>query len=1063
MINLSELGYRFHPAILLTIALLMVFGTVSYFSLPAREDPKLTIREAVIVTPFPGMNASRVDDLITKPLSEAIQSIPEMKEVRSTSMEGQSIIHAEVAFEHSNLAQIWDKMRDKVEEARAQLPDGTGVPIINDEFGDVSVITLALQSDEFDMFELGDLAEHIREQVYTIKGTRKVDILGRPEERVFIEMPNAVQAQLGVSLSAVAQQLATQNVVTPGGSVETESRRLSIAPSGNFQSLTEIENALIELPGSRTVRLGDYADVRKGVEDPARQRAYYNGKPALVFSISMQASQSVLNYSKVAIEKIDKIRASLPAGVTLNTVTYQATAVENTVYGVSINVIQTLFIVLGVVILFLGLRTGLIVGAIVPIVVLITLAVMGFAEIRIQRMSMATIVIALGLLVDNGIVIAEDFKNRLGEGVDRLDAVGQTGRELALPLLSSTLTTILVFLPLMLSQDGSGEYTRSIAQVIIISLSASWLVAMLVTPTLCYWFATAPQDEDQDGWRARYVDRSFRQARKRFDTDLRRIFTRPRLFLGAVAGAFALAIVGLGLVPQQFFPASDRPEVLVFVDMPVGTSSAKTDRTVRAISEHLHENEDYPKIESVAAYSGFGGPRFVLSLSPVDPAPNRGYMVIRTDNEQTRDEYVKRLRKDLAGEFPDARLRISSMFLGPADTGILQLQVRGPDETVLIETGERIAEVFRGVEGTIDVFSDWKNPSTQLTLDIDQAAARAAGVTSSDVATSLATYFSGRSVGVYRDGDDQVPIQLRAPRNERVDPARLQSAIIFPSAGDRPVQLAEIAEISLQAQPGRILSENLIKTLTIEGRPLNVTAQDMITQIQPQFDEIEASLPPGHFLEYDGIIEKQVEGNAELFSNFPLMMALIVILLVLQFNGFGRASIVLSILPLSIIGASIGLLVFRADFGFTVILGLFALFGILINNAIVLIDRIDIERAALDPDDPDYENASREAIISACLRRFRPIVMTMITTIVGLFPLIISQDVLFYGMATALAGGLIVGTVLTLGVVPVLYILFLEERKAAPGDDKSSGSLTGWLKSRLNWVKWNNESPNPAA
>jgi len=1060
MINLSEWGYRNHAAILLAIALMMIFGVVSYFTLPAREDPKLTIREAVVVTPYAGMNAQRVDELITKPLAEAIQSIPEMKEVRATSMEGQSIIHAEVAFQHPDLPQIWDELRNKVEEASIQLPQGAGEPIINDEFGDVSVITLALQSDEFDMFELGDLAEHIREQLYTVDGTRKIDILGRPGERVYVNVPNAVQAQLGISLDDVAGQLQAQNVVMPGGAVETESRRLSIAPSGNFEALSEIENVLIRLPDGGTVRLGDYAQVERGLDEPAGQRAYFNSKPAIIFAISMEASYSVLNYSERAVAEIDRVRASLPAGVSLSTVTYQATAVENSVYGVSINVVQTLFIVLAVVILFLGMRTGLIVGSIVPLVVLITLAVMGFSEIRIQRMSLATIVIALGLLVDNGIVIAEDFKNRLADGVDRRHAVGQTGRELAFPLLSSTITTILVFLPLMLAADSSGEYTRSIALVILISLTASWLIAMLVTPTLCYWFAK-PEQEEKENWRKRNVDKAFRRSRRRYEVILRGILARRKLFLGGVVAAFLAAGFAMGLVPQQFFPASDRPEILIYADMPVGTSSAKTDSTIAAISSHLEDKEKYPDIESVAAYSGFGGPRFVLSLAPVDPAPNRGFMVIRTDDRETRDEYVKLFRRDLANAFPEARLRISSMFLGPSDTQILQLQVRGPDDEVLIETGEKLADVFRSVEGTIDVFSDWKNPTTQLTLDIDQTAARAAGITSADVSSSLATYFSGRSVGVYRDGDDQVPIILRAPDHERIDPGRVASAIVFPSAGGSPIQLGEIATISLEPKPGRIQSEDLIKTLTIEGRPLLVSPEDMIAQIQPQIDEIAASLPPGHFLEYDGIIEQTAEGNEELFSNFPLMIALIIVLLVLQFGGFKRAGIVFLILPLSIIGAAIGLLLLQASFGFMVILGLFALFGILINNAIVLIDRIDIERAAItEGTDKDYDEAAFEAIISACLRRFRPIIMTMITTIVGLLPLIIGQDVLFYGMASAIAGGLIVGTVLTLGVVPVLYAMFFAETK---GQDDTSHiiSYSGWARLR-DRLRWNRKSQNPA-
>ncbi|MEM7689288.1 MAG: efflux RND transporter permease subunit [Pseudomonadota bacterium] len=1060
---IATLGLRFSSGIFLIVALLMVFGVMSYFSLPAREDPKLTIREAVVVVPYPGMSAERVDTLITQPMAEAIQSIPEMKEIRATSMEGQSIIHAEVEFGYPDLEQIWDELRSKVEETRDQLPPGALTPIINDEFGDVSVITLALQSDEFDMFELGDLSDHIREQIYTIDGTNKVEILGRPEERVYIEMPNAMLAQLGVSLDAIAGQLQAQNIVIPGGSVETESRSLSIEPSGNFQTLDEIENALIRLPGGSTVRLGDYAQVKRTLDDPPGRRAYFNSDPAIIFAVSMNPDVSVLNYSERAVKRIDEIRQSLPAGVELNRVTYQAEPVETAVYGVSINVLQTLVIVLAVVILFLGLRTGLIVGSIVPAVVLTTLAMMGFFEIRIQRMSLATIVIALGLLVDNGIVIAEDYKNRIGEGVERKDAVGQTVRELALPLLSSTITTILVFLPLMLAQDGSGEYTRSIAQVILISLTSSWFIAMLVTPVLCYWFAK-PESEEKENWRKRNVDKAFGYTRDRYEGLLKWLLTHKALFLGGIVAAFLLAGFGMSTVKQEFFPQSDRPEVLIYADLPVGTSSVKTDDTMSGLSRFLNDKERYPDVDTVAAYSGFGGPRFVLSLAPVDPAPNRGFMVVRTKDAATRDAYVKQFRADLASEFPGVRLRISSMFLGPSDTAILQAQVRGPDSDTLIEAGDRLAGIFKSVPGTIDVFSDWKNPTTQLDVTVDQGAARQAGVTSTDVATALSTYFSGRPINVFREGDDNVPIVVRGADRERTDPARVQSLVVYPMNGGPAVTLGEVARISYVPQPGRIQSEDLIKTLTIEGRPLATTPEDMIAQIQPQIDELEASLPPGHFIEYDGIIEQQQEGNAELFSTFPAVLAVIVILMVFQFNGFKRTGIVMLILPLSIIGAALGLILLGASFGFMVILGLFALIGILINNAIVLIDRIDIERSEIaEDDDVDFDKAARDAVISACLRRFRPIMMTMITTIVGLLPLIIAQDVLFYGMSAAIAGGLIVGTILTLGVVPVLYTLFFDSSSEREDDAEHKDGTRGWFAQRWDWAKSRIASLSPQA
>ena len=1045
MKGLSEAGFRARPVVFLIVALLMIFGVFSYFTLPAREDPQITIREVVVSTSYPGLEASRVERLITTPLAEAIMTIPSMKEVRATSMEGQSIIHAEVEFSATDLDQVWDEIADKVDETMPLLPEGTRTPFINDEFGDVAVITMALQSRDTGMAELGDLSEHIRNQLYTIEGTRKVDILGRPDERVYIKMDNTTLAQLGVPFSAIARALEGQNVVAPGGTIETESRRIAIQPTGAFDSVEEIENLFVDLgEGVGTIRLGDYASVERGFLDPPRQRAFFNGEPAIVFAVSMLEDQSVINYAGRAEEFIDELRETMPAGVELNVMTWQADPVKEAVYGVSFNVLQTLVIVLGVVILFLGVRTGLIVGSIVPVVILVTLAIMGFFGIKLERMSLATLVIALGLLVDNGIVIAEDFKTRLSEGVEKRDAIGQTGNELALPLLASTITTILVFLPLMLAQDGSGEYTRNISLVILISLLSSWVIAMTVTPTLCYWFAK-PTDKDNQGKIRRKVDDAFEWANVRYEKLLRWSLAHRKLFLGAMVAAFFAAGASLQLVPQQFFPASDRPQILIYADMPVGTSSRAMTERVEEISQFIDDAERYPDFESVASYSGFGGPRFVLSLSPADPAPNRGFFVVNAKDAEARDGGVKELRRDLARQFPDTRLRIAGMFLGPSDPNITQVQVRGPDREVLLETGDRLATIFADVDGNIDIFSDWEAPSLQFRVTVDQAAARAAGVTSMDVSNALSAFYSGQSAGVFREGDDLVPIVLRAEERERRDPGMVEAVTL--TGRDDSVQLGEIATVSLLPQQGRIHSENLIETLTVETRPTATTPQDLVPMVQDQLDELEASLPPGHLIEWDGIVATSQEGNRALFANLPLMVGLIVIMLVAQFGGFRRAGIIILTIPLSLIGAAIGLHVMRAYFGFMVILGLFSLVGIVINNAIVLVDRIGIERKEQEDRDEESEEDDEDetlttAIVTASLRRFRPILMTTITTILGLLPLIIARDVLFYGMASAIAFGLLVGTILTLGVVPVLYAWFFGAEKENAQEAQSGGPAT---------------------
>lgn len=1029
MMSISSIGFRYRAVVFLILGLAMISGVWNYFTLPAREDPGITIREAVVSTQHPGMAAGQIDRLISQPLSEAIQTMDSIKEIRATSMNGISIIHVELKDSVNELDQTWDELRRTVSDLRS-LPDGTITPAINDDFGDVAVITAALHSRDFDMIELNDYGEHVRDQLYAIDGTKRVDIVGQRQERVYVEISNAVFAELGIPQEAVVSALASQNVVAAGGEIDTGFRRLAVHPSGEFTSLREIEDMLVPLgPQRGTIRLGDFATVSMGTRDPPGQTAYFNGEPAVVFAIAMDADQSVINYGARAKTAIEEIAKSLPAGVELDIMTFQADQVENTVYGVSFNVLQTLAIVLGVVILFLGVRTGLIVGSTVPAVMLITLAIMGLVDMQLERMSLATLVIALGLLVDNGIVIAEDFKLRIEEGVSREDAVDQTGRELAMPLLSSSLTTILVFMPFMLSQHQSGEYTRAISLVILISLLTSWFVAMLATPTLCYYFSHKEDPETQPQWRKR-IDTFFLKTSTRYEALLQRVLPRKKLFLGSMLAILILSGLSMQLVPAQFFPSSDRPQVLVYLETPAGTSSKATDQRVREIAKFLGDKERFPDFESTAAYSGFGGPRFVLSLTPIDPALNKGFIVVNATSEDARNEGIVKLRTELADNFSDVRARIAPMFLGPSDPNVLQLQVRGPDAKVLTEKGKQIAAMMAEVPGTIDIWSDWENPTTSIAVEVDQTAAQRAGVTSADVSRSLAGFFNGRSVGAFRDGDDQVPIVARATAEERSDPARLETATVFSEGQARSVPLGQVAKVQVRPEYGRIQRENLLKTVTIEARPIEVSPEDMVPAMADRLEELRADLPPGHFIEYDGIIVSSAEGRGALFAFMPMCIAIIFVLLVAQFGDFKRTAIIVITIPLVLIGAALGLHLMQASFGFMVILGFFSLAGIIINNAIVLIDRIDIERE-------EDGVTMLEAIVHASVRRFRPIVVTTVTTIVGLFPLILQQDVLFYGMASAIAFGLAVGTLLTLGVVPALYSLFFASDASTKGEEEA--------------------------
>ncbi|XOV78270.1 MAG: efflux RND transporter permease subunit [Aestuariibacter sp.] len=1013
--NLTTLSFHYRKPVLLILALLLINGVIAYFTLPAKEDPSITIRQAVVSTSYPGMSPDRVELLITKKLEEEIRKIPEVEKITSTSSTGLSIIHVEVYDRYFDLDLIWQDLRNKVNAARANLPSGTNTPLVNDSYGDVAVITLALTADGFSQADMSDMVTHIRDTLYTVAGTEKVDIMGAQEERIFLEASTAKLSQLGISPTALTQELKKQNIISPGGQIDTGARNFVIEPTGNFNSVDDIGATHIAIPGSEeTLALKDLLTIKRGYRDPIYQPAYFNGKPAIMLAINMADNFNILEYAPRMKAKIDEIEATLPIGYHINISTFQAEQVEKTVMGVSFSVLQTLAIVLVVVILFLGVRTGLVVGSIIPFVMLVTLAIMQLTGISLQRMSLATLIIALGLLVDNGIVIAEDFKRRLEGGTERMAALAEGGKELAVPLLISSLTTILFFIPLMLAEHVAGEYTRSISLVIMITLLSSWVLALCVTPILCYFFISARKPENSS---EQLVDVGLMdKVNTLYSHFIHWVLSHKGLFGIIMLGLFVLALLGFGQAKQQFFPDSDRNQLIVTLDMANGTSSRTMDKQMNEIFSWLDDKQRFPEIENFTGYVGYGGPRFVMSLNPIDPADNKAFMVINIQNPNKVGEMQHRLHNAFIEQFPNVRARVEKMFLGPSDSNTIEIQVKGPDKDIIYAKAQEIIDLLYTIPNTVNIRQDWENMIVKVQVQVDQHRARRAGVTSADIADALQSYFSGATVTEFREEDDIIPVMFRAQDTERFNLDRLRTATIYSSKLQQAVPLFQVAEIGPVFQYAQVQRENLFRTVSVEARNLYLSAEDLKVLIDKDLKALEVDLPVNHHIEYDGVIVQSAEAGQALSANMPLAIAVVIILLVFQFNSFRRMAIIVLTIPLSIIGTAIGLLIMDAPAGFMVTLGIYSLAGIIINNAIVLIDRIDIER-----------NSGRDAydaIVAACKTRLRPITMTTITTIMGLLPLIVTQDPLFYGMAVVIAFGLGVGTILTLGVVPVLYALF---------------------------------------
>jgi len=1010
--SVSEIALKQRALVMFSLVLAMVAGLVSYFTLPAREDPQITIRESVVSTSYANMKASDVERLVTRPLEQAIVSLPELDEIRSTSIDGMSIIHVKAQDKYSDLDQVWDELAESVAAAAAQLPKGAGTPVVNDEFGDVAVYTLALWSEEHSLADVFDEAQIIRNKLVFEEGTRRVDLHGKPEEVFYVDINESLLHGAGLSMDDVASALQQYNNYQQSGQINRIDYSMLLHTATGLDSVEKIRSLAInthQQNQTQQVRLEDIADVTKTLQLPSNQQAYFDGKRAIVLAISMQPEESVINYSARMDRTLSTIQSTMPPGIHLDIITRQAEAVEKSVYGVSINVIQTLCIVLAVVIAFLGMRTGLVVGAIVPGVMLVTLAIMRVADMQLERMSLATLVIALGLLVDNGIVVAEYFKRRFEDHGDKRRALQEVGSELALPLLSSTATTVVVFIPLMLAQHPAGEFTRNISLVILISLSASWVLAMTVTPLLCYWFLKADEKPSRIASLFDKLEPVYKRAVTKA-LDYRK---------SVVIGSVVMFIVGVGLiknVPAQFFPSSDRTQLLAYINTPAGSSSIATENAVNVLSDALYTFED---VNSVASYVGYGGPRFILSLTPLDPAPNTAFMLVDVKLGADAKLIAEQMREKAQKLLPDTSFRISTMFVGPSDPTVLQAQVKGPDPVVVFENSKKLKEIFESEPGMTDIWSNWLNMSMRLHLEINQRKATDAGVTEAMIMSTLSNKLNGRLATVARQDDDNVPIILRGSEPQDVSPDDIENVYITSPRTGEAIPLSSLVTVNYQPGFPRIEKEDGVPTVTIEGRNLFTSPEDIAPAFKQQLDALQSTLPAGYVVEFDGIIADSKRGKAALAANFPLAFGAILMILIAQFKGYLRPLVVLLTVPLIVFGAGTGLVVLQGKFGFIVILGLLALSGIIVNNAIVLIDRIDME---------SQQNVSRkQAIISAATLRMRPILITTITTIVGLLPLIVAKDVLFFAMASAMAFGLGVGTILTLFVVPVLYDLLMHK------------------------------------
>ncbi len=1008
--NLARLALDNSRITVSAVLIILVVGIATFLSYPRAEDPTITIRESHVTASFPGMSPDRVEELITKPLEAAMREIAEIEDIESTSKTGQALLKLKIHDRVADLEPVFQEIRNKANDIKPDLPQGTSGPVVDDDIGLTAIATIALWADGFTLAEMRDVARDTRDLLYTLDGVRNIDILGVQEERIYLETTPARLAQLDVSPREIFGALAQQNIIEPGGQIVADGRTVLLEPSGNLESVDEIRDVVFRIPDTdRVLRLEEILTVRRALVDPPQFPSFYNDRPAIILSVSTVEGINNVAFGARLTKLVKDIQQDLPIGYVLDYATFQPDLIDAAVQGAVSNVYQTLGIVLIVVMVFLGLRTGLIVGSFVPLTMLFGLIVMRFMGVELQRMSIAATIIALGLLVDNGIVVAEDIRVRLGRGVERARAAAESGRTLAVPLLTSSLTTIFAFLPMLLIEGATGEFVRSLAQVVAILLLGSWLLSMTVTLAMCAWFMKVPVPGGDQSSEGIYDGPVYALYRRILGAFLRWRW----IAIAALVGLLVLSAQLLGTIRTEFFPLGDRNQLLIYLDFEAGTDVRETQADLRTLTAWLANEEVNPEITSQVGYVGYGGPRFFLALSPPDPDPHRAFVLINARSVDDVGALIDRVNGFADANLPAAQVDAKRMWFGSSEPGLIQLRLIGPDRDVLADRAERLIAALHDVPGTVGIKQDWENKVLTLVADVDQARARRAGVTSGDVAGALSTTFAGTTISDYREGDKIIPIILRGDDDLRFSLSGLQRIQVYSSATDSFVALGQVANIRPEWRFGRIERRNQQRTLTVEARNPGLPAPTLLQAIAPAIDAL--ALPAGHRFEIGGEVEDQAEANAKLFGLLPLALAGIVILLVGQFNSFRKGGIILATIPLILIGGTLGLIVMGAPFSFMVILGFFSLAGILINNGIVLIDRIETEQAAgLEPLD---------AVVTACLARLRPILMTTLTTVLGLVPLILFGGALFFGMASVIAFGLLVATVLTLGFVPALYTL----------------------------------------
>lgn len=1005
-----------HPSIArFLFGLIIVMGALGLMNMGQKEDPDFTFRVMVVQTVWPGASIEEMQDQVVNKIERKLQETPHLDWVKSFTRAGTAITTIQIKGDTNaeEVADAFYEVRKKIGDIEQELPDGLLGPYFNDEFGDTYITLHSITGDDYSYPELKDFAIQARDRLLATLGVEKAVILGDQPQKIHIDVSSKALAERGLTLNHIRDALSGQNAIDPAGSVNTAERSVRISVEGGVTTPEDVRELRLR-SGSQVFRLGDIATVSSGLEEPFQRKFRFNGQDSVQVGVVMAKGFNVTDVGEAVNETYARFAQSLPFGVSVEQISNQPEVVTEAVGEFTKALIEALVIVLVVSLISIGWRSGIVIAITIPLVLSATFAMMYYLGIDLQRISLGALIIALGLLVDDAMIVVEMMERKLEEGLERLDAASFAYRSTAFPMLTGTLITIAGFIPVGFAASTAGEYVRSLFYVVGIALVTSWFVAVYFTPWLGYMIlkqrAHAGTHHDV------YDTRFYARLRATITWSVR----HRAIVLLLTLGAFGGSLYAFNFIPQSFFPQSSRPEILVDMWLPEGTSIAEVERQAKALEERILPDPDK---EFVATFIGEGAPRFFLPLDQQLRNPNYAQLLVMAKGLEERERLIVKLRDILAEDFPSVRSKVDRLFLGPPVGWPVQMRVVGPDRDEVRRIADAVKQRFTEQPLFGAVHDDWMEPVPAMKLVIDQDRARALGVTSQRVRQMLFAAVSGAPLGDFRDGEETVSIVVREPDATRNLLSAVNSVYIPTDAGGF-VPVSQIARVVPTLEQGIEWRRDRLPTITVKATlPDGVEPTEVSTRLYADMADLRADLPADYRIEIQGGAEDAAESQASIAAKAPIMLLVILLLLMIQLQHFGKAMLVLATGPLGVIGAALALLVTGAPFGFVAILGVIALLGIIIRNSIILIDQIDQDIAA--------GMERQEAIVGAAVRRFRPIMLTAMTAVLALIP--ISRGLFWGPLAYAMMGGILVATVLTILVLPAGYALFFGRDKKDKG------------------------------